>query len=99
MFGPTVGDRVKLADMDLWIEVEEDRTIYGDECKFGGGEHDCKLLIKLILETGKVLRDGQGQASNRSDSEVLDLIITNALIIDWSGIYKVHIRIRIHTRR
>lgn len=74
MFGPTVGDRVKLADMNLWIEIEKDYTVHGDECKFGGG---------------KVLRDGCGQASNRSDSEVLDLVITNALIIDWSGIIKV----------
>ncbi|ODO09283.1 urease [Cryptococcus amylolentus CBS 6273] len=75
MFGPTTGDKVKLGDMDLWVEVEKDFTIYGDECKFGGG---------------KVLRDGQGQASDRHDSEVLDLLITNALIIDWSGIYKAN---------
>lgn len=74
MFGPTVGDRVRLADTNLWVEVEKDYTVYGDECKFGGG---------------KVLRDGMGQASNRSDSEVLDLVITNALVIDWSGIFKV----------
>lgn len=77
MFGPTVGDRVRLADTNLWVEVEKDYTVYGDECKFGGG---------------KVLRDGMGQASNRSDSEVLDLVITNALVIDWSGIFKVSYR-------
>ncbi|KAK6907123.1 urease [Kwoniella mangroviensis CBS 8507] len=79
MFGPTTGDKVQLADTDLWIEVEKDHTVYGDECKFGGG---------------KVLRDGQGQASNRSDEEVLDLVITNALIVDWSGIYKADIGVK-----
>ncbi|ORX36344.1 hypothetical protein BD324DRAFT_489307 [Kockovaella imperatae] len=79
MFGPTTGDRLRLADTDLWIEVEKDYTVYGDECKFGGG---------------KVLRDGAGQASNRSDQEVLDLVITNALIIDWSGIYKADIGVK-----
>lgn len=74
MFGPTTGDLVRLADTELWIRVETDYTVYGDECKFGGG---------------KVLRDGMGQASGRSDSECLDLVITNALIVDYTGIYKV----------
>ncbi|KAG7562165.1 hypothetical protein FFLO_02350 [Filobasidium floriforme] len=79
MFGPTTGDRVRLGDTDLWIEVEKDYTVYGDECKFGGG---------------KTLRDGQGQASDRSDAEVLDLVITNALVIDWSGIFKADIGVK-----
>ncbi|GHJ85337.1 hypothetical protein NliqN6_1739 [Naganishia liquefaciens] len=79
MFGPTTGDRVRLGDTSLWIQVENDYTVYGDECKFGGG---------------KTLRDGQGQASNRADSEVLDLIITNALVIDWAGIYKADIGVK-----
>ncbi|KAJ9125548.1 Urease [Naganishia vaughanmartiniae] len=79
MYGPTTGDRVRLGDTSLWIEVEKDYTVYGDECKFGGG---------------KTLRDGMGQASNRSDAEVLDLIITNALIIDWAGIYKADIGVK-----
>jgi urease len=74
MFGPTTGDLVRLGDTDLWIRVENDFTIYGDECKFGGG---------------KVLRDGMGQASGRADNECLDLVITNALIVDYTGIYKV----------
>jgi len=74
MFGPTTGDLVRLADTELWVRVETDYTVYGDECKFGGG---------------KVLRDGMGQASGRSDNECLDLVITNALIIDYTGIYKV----------
>lgn len=76
MFGPTVGDRVRLGDTDLWIEVEKDLTHYGDECKFGGG---------------KTLREGMGQATNRAAHQSLDLVITNALIIDWSGIYKADI--------
>lgn len=74
MFGPTTGDYVRLGDTDLWIQVEKDYTVYGDECKFGGG---------------KVLRDGMGQASGRPDKECLDLVVTNALIIDYTGIYKV----------
>jgi urease len=74
MFGPTTGDLVRLGDTALWVRVETDFTVYGDECKFGGG---------------KVLRDGMGQASGRGDSECLDLVITNALIVDYTGIYKV----------
>ncbi|RPD61134.1 urease [Lentinus tigrinus ALCF2SS1-7] len=73
MFGPTVGDRVRLGDTALWIEVERDDTVYGDEVKFGGG---------------KTIREGMGQATGRSAAEALDLVITNALIVDWSGIYK-----------
>ncbi|GJN94126.1 hypothetical protein Rhopal_007200-T1 [Rhodotorula paludigena] len=79
MYGPTVGDRVRLADTDLWIEVEKDLTTYGDECKFGGG---------------KVIREGMGQATNRPDSETLDCIIMNALVVDWSGIYKADIGLK-----
>lgn len=90
MFGPTVGDRVRLGDTNLWVEVEEDHTIYGDECKFGGGRYAFDTRPgETDPRAGKVLRDGMGQASDRSDDEVLDLVITNALIIDWSGIYKV----------
>jgi urease len=74
MFGPTTGDLVRLGDTELWIRVEKDFTVYGDECKFGGG---------------KVLRDGMGQASGRADDECLDLVVTNALIVDYTGIYKV----------
>lgn len=79
MFGPTTGDRVRLSNTDLWIKVEKDYTVYGDECKFGGG---------------KTLREGMGQASGRPDAEVLDLVITNALVIDWTGIYKADIGIK-----
>jgi len=74
MFGPTVGDRVRLGDTSLWVEVERDETVYGDEAKFGGG---------------KTIREGMGQATGRSSEDALDLVITNALIVDWSGIYKV----------
>lgn len=78
MFGPTTGDRVRLADTDLWVEVEKDFTIYGEEVKFGGG---------------KVIRDGMGQ-SQRQSSECVDTVITNALIIDYWGIVKADIGIK-----
>ena len=79
MFGPTVGDIVRLGFTDLWVKVEKDLTSYGDECKFGGG---------------KTLREGMGQASGVSDEISLDLVIVNALIIDWSGIYKADIGVK-----
>ncbi|MGH8701030.1 MAG: urease subunit alpha [Burkholderiales bacterium] len=78
MFGPTVGDRVRLADTDLWIEVEHDYTVYGEEVKFGGG---------------KVIRDGMGQSQRRAH-EVADTVITNALIVDYLGIFKADISIK-----
>jgi len=78
MFGPTTGDRVRLADTDLWIEVEKDHTIYGEEVKFGGG---------------KVIRDGMGQSQLLS-AKVADTVITNALIIDHWGIVKADIGIK-----
>ncbi|KWU45181.1 urease [Rhodotorula sp. JG-1b] len=81
MFGPTKGDRLRLADTELWIEIEEDMTVYGDECKFGGG---------------KTIREGMGQATGMPDSKTLDCIITNALIVDWQGIYKADIGIKNH---
>ncbi len=76
MFGPTTGDTVRLADTGLIARIERDATVYGDECKFGGG---------------KVLRDGMGQASGVSAAEALDVVITNAVVIDWSGIFKCDI--------
>lgn len=79
MFGPTTGDTVRLGFTDLWIKVEKDLTSYGDECKFGGG---------------KTLREGMGQASGVSDEISLDLVIVNALIVDWSGIYKADIGVK-----
>ncbi|OXS62566.1 urease subunit alpha [Cohnella sp. CIP 111063] len=80
MFGPTTGDRVRLADTELWAEIERDFTVYGDECKFGGG---------------KVIRDGMGQSSGavRSDG-VLDTLITNAVVIDHWGVVKGDIGIK-----
>ncbi|MAM58127.1 MAG: urease subunit alpha [Salinicola sp.] len=75
MYGPTVGDRVRLGDTELWIEVESDATVYGDEVKFGGG---------------KVIRDGMGQ-SQRHDDSVMDTVITNALILDWWGVVKADV--------
>src|SRR5579862_590240 len=79
IFGPTTGDRVRLGDTALIAEVERDHTVYGDECKFGGG---------------KVLREGMGQACGVDDKHALDCVITNALIVDWSGIYKADIGIK-----
>lgn len=79
MFGPTTGDLVRLGATDLWIKVEKDMTRYGDECAFGGG---------------KTLREGMGQAGGRSDKDSLDTVITNALIVDWSGIFKADIGIK-----
>ena len=78
MYGPTVGDRVRLADTELWIEVEADRTIHGEEVKFGGG---------------KVIRDGMGQGQ-RLAAEVADTVITNALIVDHWGIVKADVAIK-----
>src|SRR5580658_7934259 len=79
MFGPTTGDRVRLGDTSLVLEVERDCTVYGDECKFGGG---------------KTIREGQGQATGVGEADALDCVITNALIIDYTGIYKADIGIK-----
>jgi urease subunit alpha len=79
MYGPTVGDKVRLGDTSLLVEVEKDYSIYGEECKFGGG---------------KVLRDGMGQAAGIAQADALDMIITNALVIDYTGIYKADIGIK-----
>ena len=79
LYGPTTGDKVRLGDTALFAEVERDLTSYGDECKFGGG---------------KVLRDAQGQKAGATDAEALDAVITNALILDWTGIYKADVGIK-----
>ena len=78
MFGPTKGDKLRLADTDLFIEVEHDHTTYGEEVTFGGG---------------KVIRDGMGQ-SQRTSAEAVDLVLTNALIVDHWGIVKADIGIK-----
>jgi urease subunit alpha len=79
MYGPTTGDRLRLADTDLVIEVEGDLTVYGEEVKFGGG---------------KVIRDGMGQSQASRAEGAVDTVITNALILDWSGIYKADVGLR-----
>lgn len=79
MFGPTTGDKVRLGATDLWVKVERDLTAYGDECKFGGG---------------KTLREGMGQMSGCADADSLDLVVTNALIVDYTGIYKADIGVK-----
>ncbi|KAI1413186.1 urease [Hypoxylon sp. FL1857] len=79
MFGPTTGDLVRLGATDLWVKVERDLTTYGDECKFGGG---------------KTLREGMGQMTGCSDKDSLDMVVTNALIVDYTGIYKADIGVK-----
>ncbi len=79
MFGPTLGDRVRLADTELFIEVEEDRTLYGEEVKFGGG---------------KVIRDGMGQSQQSRAEGAVDTVITNALILDHWGVVKADIGLK-----
>src|SRR6476619_2992385 len=79
MFGPTTGDRVRLADTALVIEVEKDFTVYGEEVKFGGG---------------KVIRDGMGQSQITRAGGAMDTVITNALILDHSGIYKADVGLK-----
>ena len=76
MYGPTTGDRLRLADTELFIEVERDLTTYGEEVKFGGG---------------KVIRDGMGQSQATRAEGAVDTVITNALIVDWTGIYKADV--------
>src|SRR5512142_1248904 len=79
VYGPTTGDRIRLGDTALVDEVERDLTSYGDECVFGGG---------------KVLRDGMGQAAGVPDAEALDLVVTNALVVDWSGICRADVGVK-----
>ncbi|MEM1161320.1 MAG: urease subunit alpha [Pseudomonadota bacterium] len=79
MFGPTTGDKVRLADTELFIEVEKDLTTYGEEVKFGGG---------------KVIRDGMGQAQTTRAEGAVDTVITNALIVDHTGIYKADVGLK-----
>ena len=84
MYGPTTGDRVRLADTDLIIEVEKDFTTYGEEVKFGGG---------------KVIRDGMGQSQVTNKQGAVDTVITNALILDHWGHHRHRPRHRDHCRR
>ncbi|CAN1313429.1 URE [Linum perenne] len=79
MYGPTTGDKVRLGDTNLYAEIERDFAVFGDECVFGGG---------------KVIRDGMGQSAGHLPVDSLDTVITNAVIIDYSGIYKADIGIR-----
>ena len=79
MYGPTAGDRIRLADTDLIIEIEKDYTSYGNEAKFGGG---------------KTLRDGMGQSSTVRDENCPDTVITNCVIVDYRGIFKADIGIK-----
>ncbi|KAJ3399401.1 hypothetical protein HDU80_007983 [Chytriomyces hyalinus] len=78
-YGPTVGDKIRLADSSIWIEIERDYTVYGDEAVFGGG---------------KVIREGMGQQAGVGQKDALDLVITNAVILDYTGVYKADIGIK-----
>ena len=78
-YGPTTGDRVRLADTELLIEIERDFTTYGDEVNFGGG---------------KVIRDGMGQSPISNADGAVDLVITNAVVLDWWGIVKADVGIK-----
>src|SRR5580658_8809196 len=79
IYGPTSGDKVRLGDTALVLQVERDYAVYGDECKFGGG---------------KTIREGMGQATGIGDAEALDCVITNALVVDYTGIFKADIGIK-----
>lgn len=79
IYGPTAGDKLRLADTSLILEVETDHTVYGDECKFGGG---------------KVFREGMGQAAGVGQKDALDLVITNAVVVDYTGIDKADVGIK-----
>jgi len=79
MYGPTTGDRIRLADTELFIRIEKDFTVYGEEVKFGGG---------------KVIRDGMGQSQVARADGAMDTVITNAVILDHTGIYKADIGLR-----
>lgn len=79
MYGPTTGDKILLGDTNLYAEIESDFAVYGDESVFGGG---------------KVIRDGMGQCCGYSPADALDTVITNAVIIDYSGIFKADIGIK-----
>jgi len=79
IYGPTTGDKVRLGDTSLILQVEQDFAVYGDECKFGGG---------------KTIREGMGQATGIGDKDALDCVITNALVVDFTGIFKADIGIK-----
>lgn len=78
-YGPTTGDLIRLGSTDLWVKIEKDFTVYGDECTVG---------------CGKTLRDGMGTASGCADADCLDLVIINAVVIDWTGIFKADIGVK-----
>ncbi|GJZ75905.1 urease isoform X1, partial [Tanacetum coccineum] len=79
IYSPTVGDNIRLGDIDLFAEVEKEFVVYGYKCVFGGG---------------KVIKDGMGQASGYFESDCLDTVITNALVTDYTGIFKAYIGIK-----
>lgn len=85
LYGPTTGDRIRLADTDLFLEIEKDLTVYGEEVVFGGG----KVIRDGMGQNGQVGRDGESP-----DEDVPDTVITNAVILDYTGIYKADVALR-----
>ncbi|MEV8132363.1 urease subunit alpha [Pseudarthrobacter oxydans] len=90
LYGPTTGDKIRLADTDLFLEIEKDLTVYGEEVVFGGG----KVIRDGMGQNGQVTRDGDGSGDPGSGGGVPDTVITNAVILDYTGIYKADIAIR-----
>lgn len=90
LYGPTTGDKIRLADTDLFLEIEKDLTVYGEEVVFGGG----KVIRDGMGQNGQVTRDGDGSGDLGSGGGVPDTVITNAVILDCTGIYKADIAIR-----
>lgn len=90
LYGPTTGDAIRLADTDLFLEIEKDLTVYGEEVVFGGG----KVIRDGMGQNGQVTRDGDGSGDLGSGGGVPDTVITNAVILDYTGIYKADVAIR-----
>lgn len=90
LYGPTTGDKIRLADTDLFLEIEKDLTVYGEEVVFGGG----KVIRDGMGQNGQVTRDGDGSGDLGSGGGVPDTVITNAVILDYTGIYKADVAIK-----
>ena len=90
LYGPTTGDAIRLADTDLFLEIEKDLTVYGEEVVFGGG----KVIRDGMGQNGQVTRDGDGSGSIGSGGGVPDTVITNVVVLDYTGIYKADVALR-----
>ena len=90
LYGPTTGDAIRLADTDLFLEIEQDLTVYGEEVVFGGG----KVIRDGMGQNGQLTRDGAGSGSIGSGGGVPDTVITNVVVLDYTGIYKADVALR-----